>query len=53
MCLGHKLARMEGAIAFSELFSRYRKIEISGTPVERQGATFAGMMELPVKAELA
>jgi cytochrome P450 len=50
MCLGHKLARLEGAVAFSELFSRYRKIEISGKPVKRAGVTFSGMAELPVHA---
>ena len=45
-------AGREGEIAFSELFARYRKIEINGEPVKRDGVTFSGMSNLPVRAEL-
>ena len=43
---------MEGEIAFTELLACYRKIEISGEPVKRDGVTFSGMSNLPVRAEL-
>lgn len=50
ICLGHKLARMEGTIAFTELLSRYRSIALDGEPTKRDGATFSGVWELPVIA---
>jgi len=47
-CLGAPLARLEAAVAFPALLSRYPRLSLAGTPVGRSGAGFRGHARLPV-----
>jgi len=47
-CLGAPLARLEAAVAFPALLSRYPRLSLAGTPVGRSGASFRGHARLPV-----
>ncbi|MDR2988480.1 MAG: cytochrome P450 [Nocardiopsaceae bacterium] len=48
-CLGAALARLEGTVAFSKLFTRFPEITAAGEPQRRKGLTFRGFERLPVK----
>jgi cytochrome P450 len=47
-CLGAPLARLEAAVAFPALLSRYPRLALAGTPVGRAGVGFRGHARLPV-----
>ena len=47
-CLGAPLARLEAAVAFPALLSRYPRLSLAGTPVGRSGVGFRGHARLPV-----
>jgi cytochrome P450 len=47
-CLGAPLARLEAAVAFPALLSRYPRLALAGAPVSRSGIAFRGHARLPV-----
>jgi cytochrome P450 len=47
-CIGAALARLEGAVAFSRLLSRFARIERAGEPVRRETLLLRGFDSLPV-----
>ena len=47
-CIGAALARLEGAVAFPRLLSRFPKIAAAGEPVRRERLVLRGFDELPV-----
>jgi cytochrome P450 len=49
LCLGFMLARMEGRVAFSRILQKFGTLELTGTPVPRDGVTFKGCLSIPVK----
>jgi cytochrome P450 len=49
-CLGAPLARLEAAVAFPALLTRFPGISLSGAPVPRSGIGFRGHASLPVWA---
>jgi cytochrome P450 len=48
-CLGAALARLEGTVAFGKLLARFPGISAAGEPERRNGLTFRGFEQLPVK----
>jgi cytochrome P450 len=49
VCVGMNVARMEGRIAFSGLLSRFKAIELAGTPERDRRVRFRGFRKLPVE----
>ncbi len=49
-CLGAPLARLEAAIAFPTLLTRFPRLELAGTPRHRDGLALHGHTSLPVHA---
>jgi cytochrome P450 len=47
-CIGAALARLEGAVAFPRLLSRFPKISAAGQPTRRDTLLLRGFDELPV-----
>jgi cytochrome P450 len=47
-CIGAALARLEGAVAFPKLFSRFPRIAAAGTPARRETLLLRGFDTLPV-----
>jgi cytochrome P450 len=47
-CIGAALARLEGAVAFPRLLSRFPKIEAAGEPARRDRLVLRGFDALPV-----
>jgi cytochrome P450 len=47
-CIGAALARLEGAVAFPKLFSRFPEIAAAGTPTRRDTLLLRGFDALPV-----
>lgn len=47
-CIGAALARLEGAVAFPGLMSRFRKISAAGEPTRRDTLVLRGFDTLPV-----
>ncbi len=47
-CIGAALARLEGAVAFPRLLTRFPKIAAAGEPVRRDQFALRGFDELPV-----
>jgi cytochrome P450 len=48
-CLGAGLARLEARLVFGALLTRFREIELAGTPQWRDGLTVRGLNELRLK----
>jgi len=47
-CLGAHLARLEAAVTFTRLLSRFSRIELAGQPQPRSGLNPRGLARLPV-----
>jgi cytochrome P450 len=47
-CIGAALARLEGAVAFSRLLTRFPKIAAAGQPIRRETFLLRGFDVLPV-----
>ncbi len=47
-CLGAALARLEGAVAFPRLFTRFPGLALAGEPQRRAGIVLRGFEHLPV-----
>lgn len=47
-CVGQALARLEGAIAFPRLFTRFPELALAGSPERRIGIALRGFEHLPV-----
>jgi len=47
-CIGAALARLEGAVAFSRLLSRFPKITAAGEPTRRDTFLLRGFDALPI-----
>jgi cytochrome P450 len=52
-CLGAPLARLEGAIAFRQLATRFLSLEVAGTPEYRENIVLRGLKKLPLAFEAA
>ncbi|SHG67953.1 cytochrome P450 [Streptoalloteichus hindustanus] len=48
-CLGAGLARLEGAVAVRELFTRFPRLELAGRPRPRATKLIHGVRDLPVR----
>jgi cytochrome P450 len=49
-CLGAPLARLEAAIAFPTLLTRFPRLEVAGPPTHREGLALNGHTSLPIHA---
>jgi cytochrome P450 len=49
VCVGMNVARMEGRIALARLMSRFKKIELAGTPERDRRVRFRGFRKLPLR----
>jgi len=49
VCVGMNVARMEGRIALARLMSRFKKIELGGTPERDRRVRFRGFRKLPLR----
>jgi cytochrome P450 len=50
-CLGAPLARLEAAIAFRQLATRFRSLEVAGEPEYRENIVLRGLKKLPLAFE--
>jgi cytochrome P450 len=48
-CLGAQLARLEARVALRELYARYPRLRVAGTPVRKQTQVLRGYEHLPVE----